>query len=334
MMHAKEIKAKELEHVKGLIKKYNTITIADLTNLPSSTLQKLRKKLKDKVEIRITKKSLIMLAIDQIEDKNLSGLKPSLENSIPVLILSNEDPFKLYKSIKDNKSNAVAKPGQISPRDIIIPAGPTNFTPGPIIGELGAVGLQTGVEGGKITIKKEKLIVRENEVIKPEIASILSKLGIEPIEIGLNVIASFKDNIIYLKDILDIDEEAYIKNIILASNEALALAEKLGFVSKDNVRSLIRKAYMIASNLDKKFELGSYVPKAKKVEVKEEVKEAIEEEKENIVEEQKELKRENKEKNFVGFGEDTVKKAQDILQKLQDEKIKEQEKPKHKSMWD
>src|SRR3989344_6791860 len=138
-----------------------------------------------KVEIRITKKSLIMLAIDQIEDKNLSGLKPSLENSIPVLILSNEDPFKLYKSIKDNKSNAVAKPGQISPRDIIIPAGPTNFTPGPIIGELGAVGLQTGVEGGKITIKKEKLIVRENEVIKPEIASILSKLGIEPIEIGL-----------------------------------------------------------------------------------------------------------------------------------------------------
>ena len=64
MMKAKERKAKELEEIKNLISKYNTISIADLTSLPSSTLQKLRKKLQDKMFIKVTKKSLISLALE------------------------------------------------------------------------------------------------------------------------------------------------------------------------------------------------------------------------------------------------------------------------------
>src|SRR3989344_7691406 len=228
MMRARELKTRELENVKGLINKYDTIAIGDLTNLPSSTLQRLRKKLKDKMFARVTKKSLISLALEQ-SNKNLSELRQSLDNSIPVLILSNEDPFKLFKLIKENKSKAFAKPNQLSPMDIIIPAGPTNFPPGPIIGELGAIGLQTGVEQGKIAIKKEKLIVKENEVIKPEIASILSKLNITPIEIGLNIVSIYKDKVVYQREILDIDEKQYINNLILANSQAFALAEKIGY---------------------------------------------------------------------------------------------------------
>jgi len=319
MIRAKEIKAVELEEVKNLLSKYDTICIADLTNLPSPTLQRLRKRLQDKIFIKVTKKSLISLAIEQIKEKDLSGLKQSLENSIPALVLSNEDPFKLYKLIKENKTNAFAKPGQVAPRDIIIPAGPTNFPPGPIIGELGAVGLQTGVEGGKIAIKKDKLIVRANEIIKPEVASVLAKLGIEPIEIGLNLIASYKDKVVYGKDILDINEELYISNLRLANSQALTLAEKIGFISKENVKLLLRKAYLIGLNLSRKFNLPEEI---KKIVEKEEIKEVSE------------VKEEGKKGSFVGYEEGTVKQAQEILQKLQDEKIKEQEKPKHKSMWD
>src|SRR3989344_290187 len=97
MMRAKELKAIELEEIKELLSKYSTITIGDLTNLPSSTLQSLRKKLQDKIFIKVTKKSLINLAIDQVKNKDLTGLKQSMENSIPVLVLSDEDPFKLFK---------------------------------------------------------------------------------------------------------------------------------------------------------------------------------------------------------------------------------------------
>jgi len=323
MMRAKELKAIELEEIKDLFKKYDTITIADLTNLPSATLQKLRKKLRDKIVVKVSKKNLINLAIDQIKDKDLTGLKTSLENSIPVLILSNEDPFKLYKLIKENKSSTFAKPGQVSPKDIIVQAGPTNFTPGPIIGELGAVGLQTGVEGGKIVIKKEKLIVKANEIIKQEIASVLSKLGIEPIEIGLNIVASYKDNVVYDKSLLDVNEESYINDLILANAQAFILAEKINYLSKDNIRLLLKKAYITSLNLSKKLNL----------EIETEVKK-IEEKEIKSEQEVKEEERGRKKEGFIGYNEDIAKKAQNLLQELQDQKIKEDEKPKFKSMWD
>ena len=118
MMRAKELRTRELEELKELISKYETITIGDLTSLPSSTLQSLRKKLKDKILIRVTKKSLISLAFDQVKNKDLSELRSSLDNSIPVLILSNEEPFKLFKLFKQNKSKAFAKPNQLSPNPV------------------------------------------------------------------------------------------------------------------------------------------------------------------------------------------------------------------------
>ena len=323
MMRAKELKAIELEEIKELLSKYSTITIGDLTNLPSSTLQSLRKKLQDKIFIKVTKKSLINLAIDQVKNKDLTGLKQSMENSIPVLVLSDEDPFKLFKLIKKNKSSAFAKPGQVSPKDIIIPAGPTSFPPGPIIGELGAVGLQTSVEAGKIAIKKEKLIVKANEIIKPEVAAILSKLNIRPVEIGLSLLASYKDNVLYNKDILDIDEEVYISNLRLANSQALTLAEKINYISKDNIRLLLKKIYILSLSLAKKLNLEL------STEIKHEPKELKEDE---DLGEKREVKKEAG--DFVGYKEDVVKKTQVLLQNLQDQKIKEQEKPKHKSMWD
>ena len=64
-MRAKELKARELEHIKELINKYETVSIADLRQLPSSTLQRLRNKLRDKIYVKVTKKSIISLAIYQ-----------------------------------------------------------------------------------------------------------------------------------------------------------------------------------------------------------------------------------------------------------------------------
>jgi len=255
MTHVSKKKIEELIKIKELIKKYKVISIVDLTTLPSSNLQAIRNKLRDKIEFRVTKKSLIIRAIDEVKEKDLSKLKPYLENSIPALLFSNEDPFRLFRLIKDNKTNAPAKPGQLAPADLTIQAGPTPFTPGPIIGELGAVGLQTSVEQGKIVIKKDKLVVKQNEVIKPEVASILAKLGVEPIEVRMSVLGIYDNGIIYEKSVLDISQEEYINNIKLAHFQALKLAEEIGYISKDNVESLLIKAYRNALVLSKELKL-------------------------------------------------------------------------------
>ena len=97
-------KKQEVEKIKKLILKYRVISLGDIKSLPSKQFQNIRKKLKDKVLIRVTKKRLIKIAIESLKEKDLKSLEKYLENSMPVLLFTNEDPFRLYKLLKKSKS--------------------------------------------------------------------------------------------------------------------------------------------------------------------------------------------------------------------------------------
>ena len=204
-MKVQEWKKQEVESLKHLILEYPVIGVVDSTNLPSMQLQKMRFKLKPDVLIKMTKSRLLKLALEQLKDKKqgIEKLEEYLRYNIPVLLFSKKDSFKLSKFLIKNKSSAPARPGQKAPNDIIVPAGPTEFTPGPGIGELGQAGLKTGVEGGKIVIKEDKLIVKEGDVITDKVAAVLAKLGIQPMKIGFNLLATYDSGLIYNKNVLE-----------------------------------------------------------------------------------------------------------------------------------
>jgi len=145
--HVSEIKKKEVKLLKEILSKNEIIGILDLTNLPSAQFQKLKNKLKKVMSIRVSKKSLIKLAISSsIENKKgIEKLEEYLENTMPALLVSKEDPFKLSNKLLKNKSRMAAKPGQISPKNIEIPEGPTSFPAGPVVGELGAAGIKAAI---------------------------------------------------------------------------------------------------------------------------------------------------------------------------------------------
>ena len=48
----------------------------------------------------------------------------------------------------------------------MIPAGPTPFAPGPIIGELGMLKIKAGIEAGKVVIKEDAHVAKKGDVIK------------------------------------------------------------------------------------------------------------------------------------------------------------------------
>jgi len=137
---ASEIKKKEVERLATLLKSEPIIGILDLTGLPSAQFQKIKHKLRKDLNVTVSKKSLIKLALEKIKDskQGIEKLEKYLEKAMPALIFTKEDAFKIAKLLDKNKSSTAAKPGQIAPKDLIIPAGPTAFPPGPIIGELGA----------------------------------------------------------------------------------------------------------------------------------------------------------------------------------------------------
>ncbi len=251
MAHVAEWKKQVVKEVVDEIKKYNVIGIFDVNNLPSLQLQRMRATLREKgAFIRIVKKNLLKIALDEVkQDKpGIEKLENYLEGQVGILF-TNENPFSLFKLIKKSKTTTAAKPGQIAPKDIWIKAGPTPFAPGPIIGELGQVGVKAGVDKGKVVVKQDALVAKKGDVINAKLAEILKRLGIEPIEVGLNIHAVYEDGVIYEAEVLDINEDEYIENITRIASEAFALSIGIGYVCKENAEALITKAVRDAKAL-------------------------------------------------------------------------------------
>ncbi|MBS3145790.1 50S ribosomal protein L10 [Candidatus Woesearchaeota archaeon] len=329
-----DYKKEEVKTIKGLLKNHKVVGLADITGFPSPQLQKIRSNLKDKLLIRITKSRLIKLSMDELKEeiKGIDRLKESLEG-MPALLLSNQEPFKLAKSLSKSKSSAPAKAGQIAPKDLIINAGPTSFAPGPIIGELGAAGLKAGVEGGKIVIKEDKVIAKKGDTITPKIVDLLSKFKIEPMEIGLKITSLLEDGTLYGGNVLSIDEKQYINNLRQAHSDAFALSLEIGYITKENIELLIKKAEIGALALKEKLPAVEEKVEEKKEEPKLETQgESIKEQlKENIFPKEEKSARENteatKEKPAENIVEEIVKKAETGELKPEEEKTKSQINP-------
>ena len=241
--HVAESKKQEVTQFVDLLRDYPIVGIVDLERLPAPQLAKMRKQLRGDVHIRLTKKRLLKLAIEQMK-----GDKPGVEQllqylgGIPAVLFAKENPFKLYKTLQRSKSPAPAKAGQKAPRELMVPAGPTPFAPGPIISELGKVGIKAGIDQGKVVIKADSVVAKEGQVISAELASILLRLGIEPMEIGLNLVAVYENGMIYEQKLLAVDEKEYIRNVVKGYTWAMNLAVFSGYTSPDTIKIMIGKA--------------------------------------------------------------------------------------------
>ena len=251
--HVSEVKHKEVETLRSLFSEYDTIALVDLTSLPSPQLQIMRSKLKkDNVVVRVTKKRLIKKALENFKGKKgIEEFVPFLDNVMPALIFSRLNSFKLSLFLRKNKSKVAAKPGQTAPKDLVVNAGPTSFAPGPMIGELGSLGVKAVVEQGKIVIKKDTVVVKKGEIIKAKVADLLAKLDIKPMEIGLSLAAAYEEGIIVDKEVLNVDGSIYVDEIKRIAFDALRLTISIGYPTEENIKLLLAKANSEAEALTK-----------------------------------------------------------------------------------
>ncbi|MFW5746337.1 MAG: 50S ribosomal protein L10 [Nanoarchaeota archaeon] len=243
MAHVSEAKKKEVSEFVELVQEYPVVGIVNMMGLPTPQLQAMREQLRGKVLIRMTKKTLAKRILDQAQKKKegVEQLEGFLKG-MPAFIFTSENPFSLFKTLKKNKSNAPAKAGQTAPGDIVVPAGPTPFAPGPVIGELGAVGIKAGIENGKVAIKQDSVVAKEGETISGQLAGLLTRLGIEPMEIGLDLVAVYQDGTIFEKKMLDIDEQEYLDNITSGHRWAFNLAMEAGVFTPETTELMFVKA--------------------------------------------------------------------------------------------
>ena len=214
-----------------------------MEGLPASQQQTITAKLREHVSVYMTKIPLMKMAIAEAGKKNpaLIELDQYVEG-MTALMFTDMDPFKIYKKVKESKSPAAAKAGQKAPRDIVVKAGATSFSPGPIIGEFASVGIKAGIDAGKVAIKADSVVAKEGQPISALLASILLRLDIKPMEIGLNIRAIYDNGIVYTRKVLDVDEDELLARVALAVVQASTLTLDLGIITKENIDILLGRA--------------------------------------------------------------------------------------------
>src|SRR3989344_7051778 len=250
MAHVSDFKKKIVNDIIKLSKEYPIVGVVNMENLPAPQLQAMRAELRGKVELLMTKKTLMKVALENIKSskKGIEALEDCFDG-MPALIFTKDSPFKLSRILRKSKTPAPAKAGQIAPNDIIVPKGPTPFAPGPVISELSSAGLKVGVESGKVAVKEDTVVARKGEKITGKVAEVLTRLGIKPMEVGLGLMVAYENGTIYQKEILDVDEQQYISNVSLAALQGFNLAFNITYVTKDNAKLLIGKAFNDAKAL-------------------------------------------------------------------------------------
>jgi len=247
-------KARKVEEIKELLRRYRTIGIASLHKVRAAQLQELRKKLKDTAYLQVIKNRLVERAISETKGlPNIEKLKEHLKGS-NLFLFTNLNPFKLALILEKSKVKGFAKAGDIASEDVIVPAGNTGLSPGPIISQLGSVGIPTRIEGGSVWVSRDTVVVRKGEVVSQNLAAVLSKLGIKAIEAGLSLKVVYDNGLIIPEEDLAIDIEEYKRVIGEAHAEAFNLSLSAAYPTSENIAALIQvansEAYRLAVNAD------------------------------------------------------------------------------------
>ena len=89
-------KKETVKKIVDLIKKYTIIGSVNMENLPAAQLQKMKAQLRDKVEMFMTKRRLMKLAIEKVKGEK-AGIEKIEEHlkGMPALLFTNENPFAL-----------------------------------------------------------------------------------------------------------------------------------------------------------------------------------------------------------------------------------------------
>lgn len=234
-------KAETVEETAELLKKYRVIGVADLYKIRSGLLQDLRRQLRREVVIRCVKNTLLKRAMEELELPEAEKFFNEITGS-NIFIFSDMNPFKLSLLLQGNKVRVIAKPGDIAPEEIIVPAGNTGLAPGPILSRFGAVRVRTRIESGTIWVVEDTVVAEAGEEFSEDIATVLARLNIRATEMGLTLKAAYEEGRIITREALMVDLEAVRKQLKMAAADSLQVAVRAAYPTAETMVYLLPMA--------------------------------------------------------------------------------------------
>ena len=235
-----EWKREEVAELVEFLEGYDSIGVVDVAGIPSRQLQSMRRELHGSAELRMSRNTLTVRALEEVDD-GLEDLTEYVSGQV-ALVGTNDNPFGLFKQLEASKTPAPISAGEVAPNDIVIPEGDTGVDPGPFVGELQQVGAAARIMDGSIKVTEDSTVLEAGEEVGDTLANVLSELGIEPKEVGLDLRAVFSEGVLFEPDELEIDVDEYRADIEAAAAGARNLSVNAAYPTTATVSTLLGKA--------------------------------------------------------------------------------------------
>ena len=240
-------KREEVDELVAFVDSFNSIGVVGVAGIPSRQLQAMRRELHGSADVRMSRNTLMTRAIEEASE-GAAELTEYVEGQV-ALIGTNDNPFGLYKQLEASKTPAPINAGEVAPNDVVIPEGDTGVDPGPFVGELQTVGASARIMDGSIKVTEDSKVLEEGEVVDEDLASVLTELGIEPKEVGLDLKGVYSEGVLFEPDELAIDVEEYRADVESAAAAARNLSVNAAYPTAATAGTLLAKGSGEATSL-------------------------------------------------------------------------------------
>ena len=246
----REYSAKKVDTIRKIneyAEKYSVLALSKIRKVRARQMMTLRKQFRDEMNIVVAK--------NKISKMGLKNRKKNIENFIEriidqnAIIFTEMNPFKIQLLLDKNKVDLPARVGDIATDPVTLPSGNTSIPPGPVLSEFKEMKVPTKIDAGSIFISRDTEVLKIGEVIKPKLASLLSRLGLKPIKAGLSISAAYMDGVIFSGEDLRLDLEEYRVKIQKAHNSTLALSIEATYLTKETIPIILGNAALTAKAL-------------------------------------------------------------------------------------
>eukprot|EP00992_Anisonema_acinus_P008178 TRINITY_DN4251_c0_g1_i3.p1 TRINITY_DN4251_c0_g1~~TRINITY_DN4251_c0_g1_i3.p1 ORF type:complete len:339 (+),score=123.20 TRINITY_DN4251_c0_g1_i3:57-1073(+) len=271
-----EKKVKYFEQANALFDENTKALVMLVDNVQSKQIQNIRIALRGKATVLMGKNTMIKkILLDRGGGEDASPqnrvlyqkLSPLLTGNVG-LILTNADLKSVKDLVDQNKVQAPARQGAISPVDVIVPAGNTGLEPTKT-SFFQALNIATKITKGTVEILKNEQVLSVGDKVGSSEATLLQMLKINPFFYGMQCQAVYDDGDVYSPQLLDITAEDMLKKMQPAASNITALSLALGYTTKASFPHVMMNSFknMMALTLGIDYAFAKYSG--------EEIKEAI-----------------------------------------------------------
>ena len=244
-------KKEEAEKVSELISGRRMLMLISAERVRASLLNEMRDEFIGRMTIRYTKPSILRRALESKGDQSLKELAEKHVRGSTILVLSDEEPFRVAREFKSRAVQLPAKAGDVASDEIAVEPGNTGLPPGPVISELNEAGIPTRIETGSVWVTKRTVVAKLGNAIPARLASALSKLGMKPIRSYLRPKCAWYEGSVLEGSMLETSLDEIAAQLTSSWSAGIALAVATKIFMKDSVSVLLSRAAAEARALEK-----------------------------------------------------------------------------------